>query len=47
MSGELRVFLSGMRISFAMYAVEMSPSVLFGSKIPRAVLQALFFVLMA
>lgn len=42
-----RIFLSGVRASWAMYAVELTPMVLFGSKIPRALLQALFFVIIA
>ncbi len=43
----LRLFWTGVRASWAMYSVELTPLVLFGSKIPRAVLQALFFVLIA
>lgn len=42
-----RVFTTGVRASWAMYAVELTPAVLLGSKIPRSVLQALFFVFIA
>lgn len=42
-----RIFLSAAKMSWAMYSVELTPVVLFGSKIPRAVLQALFFVFIA
>ncbi len=47
MKSYLRLFWTGVRASWAMYSVELTPLVLFGSKIPRAVLQALFFVLIA
>lgn len=47
MSNWVRLWLSGARMSFAMFSIEMTPAVLFGSKIPRAVMQALFFVLIA
>src|SRR3990172_10713277 len=47
MKAYLRLFLTGARASWAMYAVELTPTVLLGSKIPRSVLQALFFVLIA
>lgn len=47
MQAYLRVFWTGVRASWSMYAVELTPAVFFGSKIPRAVLQALFFVLIA
>ncbi len=45
MNNWFRLWLRGARISFAMYSIELTPAVLFGSKIPRAVMQALFFVL--
>ncbi len=43
----VQLFLGGVRASFGIYAVELTPGVILGSKIPRAVLQALFFVLIA
>jgi ABC-2 type transport system permease protein len=42
-----QTFKTGVRASWAMYAVELTPAVFFGSKIPRTVTQALFFVLIA
>jgi ABC-2 type transport system permease protein len=42
-----QVFKTGVRASWAMYAVELTPAVFWGSKIPRTVTQALFFVLIA
>ncbi len=47
MQNALRLFWSGTRVSFAVYSVELTPAVILGSKIPRWVLQALFFVLIA
>lgn len=41
------VFKTGVRASWAMYTVELTPTVFFGGKIPRTVTQALFFVLIA
>jgi len=47
MRAYLQIFRSGVHASWAMYSVELTPAVFFGSKIPRAVLQALFFVYIA
>jgi ABC-2 type transport system permease protein len=41
------VFKAGVRASWSMYTVELTPTVFFGGKIPRTVTQALFFVLIA
>lgn len=41
------VFKTGVRASWSMYAVELTPAVILGGKIPRTVTQALFFVLIA
>jgi ABC-2 type transport system permease protein len=42
-----RALMAGVRASWAMYAVELTPATFFGGKVPRNVLQALFFVLLA
>ncbi len=47
MLGDLRLFLSGARASFSMYMVELTPSMFLGFRIPRTLLQSLFFVLLA
>ncbi len=47
MQAYFRSFWSGVRASWAMLAVELTPTVFFGAKIPRVVFQALFFVLIA
>ena len=43
----LRLFWSGTRASWAMYLVELTPTVFFGFRIPRILLQSLFFVYLA
>lgn len=47
MKGYMRILWCGMRASWAMYSVELTPVVFLGAKVPRAILQALFFVLLA
>lgn len=42
-----RTFLGGVRASWAMYVVELTPATFLGAKLPRAVTQAFFFVLVA
>ena len=43
----LRQFLAGSKVSIAQYIADLNPWVLLGVDVPRALLQALFFVLMA
>ncbi len=47
MRTNLRLFWSGTRASWATYLVELTPTVYFGFRIPRILLQSLFFVLLA
>lgn len=47
MRTNLRLFWSGARASWATYLVELTPTVYFGFRIPRILLQSLFFVLLA
>ncbi len=47
MVGYFRQFIAGCRVSLALYIADLSPWILLGVEVPRAVLQALFFVLMA
>ncbi|MBI5945296.1 MAG: ABC transporter permease [Chloroflexi bacterium] len=42
-----QLFRSGVRASWANLSVELTPAVIFASRIPRTVLQALFFILLA
>jgi ABC-2 type transport system permease protein len=44
---DLRLFWSGVRASWATYLVELTPTVFFGFRIPRILLQSLFFVFLA
>jgi ABC-2 type transport system permease protein len=43
----IRQFIAGCKVSLATYIADLSPWILLGVEIPRALLQALFFVLMA
>jgi len=43
----LRLLWSGVRASWATYLVELTPTVFFGFRIPRILLQSLFFVFLA
>lgn len=47
MSTNIRLFLRGVRASWAIQLVDLSPSLYFGMRVPRIVMQALFFVFMA
>jgi ABC-2 type transport system permease protein len=47
MKTNLRLFWSGARSSWATYLVELTPTVFFGFRIPRILLQSLFFVFLA
>jgi ABC-2 type transport system permease protein len=47
MPTNLRLFWSGTRASWANYLVELTPTVFFGFRIPRILLQSLFFVFLA
>jgi ABC-2 type transport system permease protein len=47
MRDNLRLFWSGTRASWATYLVELTPTVFFGFRIPRILLQSLFFVFLA
>ncbi len=47
MRANLRLFWSGTRASWATYLVELTPTVFFGMRIPRILLQSLFFVFLA
>ncbi len=47
MRANLRLFWSGARASWASYLVELTPTIFFGMRIPRIVLQSLFFVFLA
>jgi ABC-2 type transport system permease protein len=42
-----RQFIAGCKVSLASYIADFSPWILLGVEVPRAILQALFFVLMA
>jgi ABC-2 type transport system permease protein len=47
MKTTLHLFWSGVRSSWATYLVELTPTIFFGFRIPRIVLQSLFFVFLA
>lgn len=47
MRANLRLFLGGVRTSWAMYLTWLSPATYIGVRIPRMVLQSLFFVFLA
>lgn len=47
MRTNLRLFWSGARASWATYLVALTPTVFFGFRIPRILLQSLFFVYLA
>ena len=47
MGAYFRQFIAGCKVSVAIYIADLSPWILLGVEVPRAVLQALFFVLMA
>ncbi|HSQ38789.1 MAG TPA: ABC transporter permease [Anaerolineales bacterium] len=47
MQHNLRLFWSGARASWSTYLVELTPTVFFGFRIPRIILQSLFFVYLA
>lgn len=47
MRENLRLFWSGTRASWATYLVEITPTVFLGFRIPRILLQSLFFVFLA
>jgi ABC-2 type transport system permease protein len=47
MRNNLRLFWSGARASWSTYLVELTPTVFFGFRIPRILLQSLFFVYLA
>lgn len=47
MRTNLRLFWSGVKASWASYLVELTPTVFFGFRIPRILLQSLFFVYLA
>jgi len=47
MRANLRLFWSGTRASWATYLVELTPTIFFGMRIPRILLQSLFFVFLA
>ena len=47
MAAYLRLFWTGVRASFADYLVDLSPTIYLGVHVPRTILQALFFVLIA
>jgi ABC-2 type transport system permease protein len=47
MRTNLRLFWSGARASWASYLVALTPTVFFGFRIPRILLQSLFFVYLA
>jgi len=47
MRASLRLFWSGARASWSEYLVELTPTVFLGFRIPRTILQSLFFVLLA
>ena len=42
-----QLFRTGVRASWANLSVELTPAVVLASRIPRTVLQALFFILLA
>jgi ABC-2 type transport system permease protein len=47
MVGSVRQFAIGAKVSLALYIADLSPWILLGVDVPRALLQALFFMLMA
>jgi ABC-2 type transport system permease protein len=47
MRASWRLFWSGTRASWATYLVDLTPTVFFGFRIPRILLQSLFFVFLA
>lgn len=47
MKNNIRLLLSGARASWATYMVDLTPTVFFGMRIPRTILQSLFFVYLA
>lgn len=47
MQTNLRLFWSGARASWATYLVELTPTIFLGMRIPRILLQSLFFVYLA
>ncbi len=47
MRTNIRLFWSGVRASWTTYLVELTPTVFFGFRIPRILLQSLFFVFLA
>ena len=47
MDGYIRQFTVGAKVSLAIYIADLSPWILLGVDIPRALFQALFFILMA
>ncbi len=47
MQSNLRLFWSGARASWSTYLVELTPTIFFGLRIPRIILQSLFFVYLA
>jgi ABC-2 type transport system permease protein len=47
MTAYFRQFLSGAKTSIALYIADLNPWIILGVDIPRALLQSLFFVLMA
>ncbi len=47
MASYFRQFIAGCKVSVAIYIADLSPWILLGVDVPRAVFQALFFVLMA
>ncbi|MEW6403266.1 MAG: ABC transporter permease [Chloroflexota bacterium] len=47
MNANIRLFWSGARASWSNYLVELTPTVFLGFRIPRILLQSLFFVLLA
>lgn len=47
MRGNWRLFWTGVKASWSTYLVELTPAVFFGFRIPRILLQSLFFVFLA
>ncbi len=47
MNANIRLFWSGVRASWSTYLVELTPTVFLGFRVPRILLQSLFFVLLA
>jgi ABC-2 type transport system permease protein len=47
MSTNIRLFWRGVRASWAIQLVDLTPSLYFGMRVPRIILQAIFFVILA